>query len=862
VPELSIVDITDDLIWHANGDVTVLYSVKALHEPSLDDETWNEMAFASEHAWDGLPDTSRYQWYVLVDHKHGIQRINDALPPIANNDTTSQLFDEFRRARLRELTRREISNGHEMMIQERRHFLAATFTPKAFRKTLFERVYRTARRWLDAGRQRRLPGSEFEEAYNAVLKEAATFDRRVYRTLTVQQGLEFNRCETHDIVNFVYELLNPTSSEISNLWELPRRPLWEQDRLPAQVVKESPFTADVSRVGALLTDDLLVRRQYLQIGDRYLTVVWLKGMPDQTEPGTVIPLLRLGREKYHLVYSVNLPNRDSIIESLSRQAKVAEGMRHASMVKTDRTDPAADAVASQANEALKEMISSDKRLFGTTLQVVLIERSPDALNEAVEDTLAAMSTARGMRGYRETFLLQPIFLSMLPGARPLSQRQRKALTPSMVDLQPCYDFRSGQADKGIPFTTPSNTIIFYDPFEFRDGQSNANILIFAESGWGKSVAAQMLLSGYETMTRCHGQPHANTFIIDNGASYKRYMDLRDDARYVAFSFAAPPGVDIFAYDEDEELDAHISRLEWLLVDLLRLNQADEEGFELKKTVLEKALYTLYTEGGSQTFSGAQRFLALSDILQRSESGREMAERLAAFVTGKFARLFEPNPSLTLGEDVHAVCYDFMHLGEHKDFALIALRLVIYEIRRFSARRHRRSRARTFLCLDESWKMLDSGTGGAGVTGMAAPFIAESVRMGRKEGLSVLGLSQQLEDFVQSAYGAAIVGNSATKIIGRPGKGGGKAIRDILQLNDRQFGQLQRLVKSDRYREFLLIQGDLTNVIRVPLDAFSRWVFTTDPNDRDRIETLSKNRSDLALLDQVRYLARESEGGKC
>ena len=34
-------------------------------------------------------------------------------------------------------------------------------------------------------------------------------------------------------------------------------------------------------------------------------------------------------------------------------------------------------------------------------------------------------------------------------------------------------------------------------------------------------------------------------------------------------------------------------------------------------------------------------------------------------------------------------------------------------------------------------------------------------------MSVVGLSQVIEDFVRSPYGAAIVGNSSTKLVGQP-----------------------------------------------------------------------------------------------
>ena len=159
----------------------------------------------------------------------------------------------------------------------------------------------------------------------------------------------------------------------------------------------------------------------------------------------------------------------------------------------------------------------------------------------------------------------------------------------------------------------------------------------------------------------------------------------------------------------------------------------------------------------------------------------MAAGLFPFTEGKFARLFTANPELALREDVRAVCYDFMGLTEHPDFAAIALRLVIYQVRRFAARMSKR-RHRTFLMLDESWSLLDSRVGRAGVTNQAAPFLTSSVRMGRKEGCAVIGLSQNLPDFSSSGLGSAIIENSAAKFVGISDAAGIESLRQLLQLN--------------------------------------------------------------------------------
>src|SRR5262249_32831890 len=163
--------------------------------------------------------------------------------------------------------------------------------------------------------------------------------------------------------------------------------------------------------------------------------------------------------------------------------------------------------------------------------------------------------------------------------------------------------------------------------------------------------------------------------------------------------------------------------------------------------------------------------------------------------------------------------------------------------------------RSVFVIAESWALHETGRGG-GVASMAGPFLSSSVRMGRKEGMSVIGLSQVIEDFVRSPYGAAIVGNSSTKLVGQPGGESVEGLRLSLRLTDRQVEQVRRLARTPRYHEFLLIQGDRSNVVRVPADLFSKWVFTTSPKDRERFIQLAEERPGLPLLEQVRLLAAE------
>jgi len=848
-PEINVVDIHDDVVWSRSGHLSVVYRIDAFHEPGLDGSDFDAAALLAENCWAGLPEGTFYQFYVFVDQRRGVRRLEETLPPISGDGAKERLLEEFRKARLHELTRIEESGNAANLVQDRRHYLCATFRPIVTTASPFDsaRLEIVSRLKSWTGRENyRTPTGRWETTYAALADEAGRFARRVEVGLS-QMGLAFERCRTAEIIRLTYELLNPTASGTVDVDSLSERARGERDGLPRSIVEEFPYTGDSSPVWSLLNDDLLVRRDHLRLGDRFVGVISLKELPDRTEPGILVPLLALNRERYLLYYRVDIPRAGAELAALRAKATLAAGLKLENfIVKSDRTDPQANAVEKQSDAAMERIISSTQRIFGTTLQLVLYEGSAGGLEEGLQETLGVLSRAHGLRGYRETYLLKEAYLALLPGAPALVERRRKTLTPVMVDMLPVWGFQSGEGK--VPFLTPHNGLVLYDPFD-TGSQPNANILVTGTSGAGKSFAVSYLLSAYEVACAARGDKAPFTFILDNGASYRRYIELRPDGRYVAYSFEQPPGVQPFLWlEDDEDLDEHVSRLEWLLLDLLHVSEAEPERFERKKAAIEAALYKVYRDDLDRDFKGFAR------ALEAIPEGKGFVTALFPFTEGKFAKLFEARPDANPAEGIHAFCYDFLNLTEHRDFAALALRLCVYEIRRFAARMSRRHH-RTFLVIDESWALLE-GSNGGGVASMAGPFLSASVRMGRKEGMSVIGLSQVIEDFVRSPYGAAIVGNSSTKLVGQPGGESVEGLRSHLRLSDRQVEQVRRLSRTQRYHEFLLIQGDRCNVVRVPADPFSKWIFTTSLKDRERYARLAEERPDLSLLDQVRLLAAE------
>lgn len=853
VEDLPVWDVESSVIWGRDRRLTLLYELDAYHEPAMTDGEVNERAKQAEHAWNSLPEGVEYQFLVLADARAGRASVEAAWPPITVTDERTRILEEYRRARLQELLREDNSGGSLNLILKRRHFFAATLKPAAFWPTWKENPVGKAAELFGL-----LPSANFKarpaDIYKRALGEVSTLARRVQSGL-LQMGLTFHRCNDEEILSFLYQLLNPTASRCNDLRELPTRSFMNQYELlqrdEKQLAEIAPYAVNTSPMNVLVDDDVTTGWDYLRIGKYYAGIVSVKELPKEIQPGALTPLLSLGQHRFVVSYRLSKPHKAKVAGKLRRKGIISHGLRRQNMiVESDAKDVHATEISDQVDLALRRIYAQGQTVFGASLQILVYEETPERLDEACAEVVGALSKANGLRGYRETAGLFDAYRSMIPGGADFPRR-KDLMTPEMVDLMPVWDCRP---TKGmIPFRTSRNTCTWVDVFD-KSINPNANVLIFGASGSGKSFLTNTLLVGQDIACAARGLPAPCTYIIDCGGSYNRYMGVRPDAVSRTFEGDNVPGIDPFQHGEnDGPLDDHISSLCWLLLDLYKIDESDAERFARMQGVLEMALRRMY--GGSHTrdFDGLDAALA-ADAGDDAATLRRSATR---FRQGSLARLFQSDPRTSFGDNIRAVAFDFKGLQGRADSAAVALRLVVFEIRRRTARLHRR-RVRSFVVFDESWMLLQEKSGQSSVVSAAGPFLAEYVRTARKDGGSVIALSQQLSDFMNCPWGPAIVSNSSTKFIGQAG--GETEIMDLkslLGLNDRQVEQVRslRLVP----REFVLIQGGgsgfaRSDVVQATSDPLSLWTFGTSPDEKVRMAAIADEHPELSLFEQIQLLA--------
>ena len=122
----------------------------------------------------------------------------------------------------------------------------------------------------------------------------------------------------------------------------------------------------------------------------------------------------------------------------------------------------------------------------------------------------------GARGIPETLAQKRIYIGMLPGMAEETKREQECLTLHAADLLPVELPWQGLSSPVILLETPTRQMVPFSPFDSSLG--DANMLIMAKSGGGKTFMAQLLLLML-------GRINAQISILERGDSYRPLVEL-------------------------------------------------------------------------------------------------------------------------------------------------------------------------------------------------------------------------------------------------------------------------------------------------------------------------------------------------
>ena len=527
---------------------------------------------------------------------------------------------------------------------------------------------------------------------------------------------------------------------------------------------------------------------YLVIDDTYIRTLFISGYPFVASSGWLDSLINFNHD-VDISYHISEVDALSALPKLNRKITELESTKRA-MIRSGRiigseiTDPLESAI-----ELRDKIQRGQEKLFQMSIYICLRADSLselDKLTQLLENTLSARLFYSKVARYQQVEGLQ----SILPRSQD-QLNQRRNLDSSSAAL--AFPFMSSELvqESGILYgiNKSSSSLVILDRFSLH----NANSIVFAQSGSGKSYATKVeilrqLMQGVKVI------------VIDPEREYKKLTESVNGT-YIKLSSTSSEKINPFdlasSSHNSDDLSEHVQDL----TEIISLMVEGLSGHE--KAAVDKAILAIYRKSNSPLLQDLYKEL-------RKLSQTKLCERLEKYISGSLSHVFNEQTNIDLSNRL--VIFDIKDLPE----SLRQIMMMI--ISNFVSNQVKASLEKRLLIIDEGWMLLQHEE--------SARFVAGLVRRARKYYLGVSIISQQANDFLKNEYGRAIASQSSLRILMRQDTTTIKGVVSEFNLSEYEQSFLLTCERGDA-----LIIADQNHVaVRVVASDREHPLITTNPNE--------------------------------
>lgn len=459
-----------------------------------------------------------------------------------------------------------------------------------------------------------------------------------------------------------------------------------------------------------------------------------------------------------------------------------------------------------------EMEGKGAVLCETNLTLFLFSRSKERLAK-LSSGLQAYFASLSFEMREDRRILEALWNNMLPlnttreGIKNLYRFHTMAVSHA-VQFLPVIGEWTGTGTSGtMMMLTRRGQPALFDLYE---SSTNYNGIVFAESGAGKSVFTQRLVSDYLA-------EGAKVWVIDAGRSYYK-LARATGGEFIEFSPESNICLNPFTFVDgnlEEEMD--------ILKAMLAKMAAPEEVLDdYRMSILEQAITGVYKHYGNSATVTAVAEWCLS---QSDPEAQRLGKQLFPFAGGAYTRWFDGENNLNL--DNAFVVLELQELKGRKALQQVVLLQLISRINHEIFLTHGRKKV---LVIDEGWELLNDPVMGKA---MEAAY-----RKARKHDGAVLVVTQSISDLYNSPNARAIAENSAWQFILQQKA---EAIDSAIEGGKFKIDPYGAYVLKNvhtvrgRYSEVMVKRSESDwGVVRLALNRFTQVMYSTSGAERDDI----------------------------
>lgn len=566
-----------------------------------------------------------------------------------------------------------------------------------------------------------------------------------------------------------------------------------------------------------------VTPDFLKLGDAFVRTLFIVNYPRYVGVGWSAPIINFNATLDMAMFFYPIK-----AEIILKQLKKKVGILEASIVDASEKGAPRDPIQETALrdiESLRDNLTQGiEHFFQFAFYVTVYAKNKEELDRLCTqvESLFGSKLIMSKRGYYQS---EQGFNSTLPlGNDELSIAFNMNTSP----IASSFPFISADltSDHGILYgiNRHNNSLILFDRFSL----ANANACVFATSGAGKSYTVKLEVLRSMMMG-------IDVLIIDPEMEYKHLSDavggayinisLASDSKVNPFDLPRPKGEE--GSSEDLIRSAVITMKGLLKIMIGKpMGESGKIGFTPEEdSLLDRGLLEAYAK---RDITADTRDLAsveppvlqdLQDVLEGMEGADDLVARLRKYTEGTFAGLL--NSPTTVETRNQLVIFSVRDLeDELRPMAIYTIVNYIWNVVRSESKKR-------ILVIDEAWWLMQHED--------SAKFIFALVKRCRKYFLGVTTITQDVNDFLLSPYGQAIVTNSQMQILMKQSPASVDLIQKTFNLTD---GEKYLLLESG-VGEGIFFAGKNHAAIKVVASYTEDQIITTDPQQLLEIEQAKK-----------------------
>lgn len=596
-----------------------------------------------------------------------------------------------------------------------------------------------------------------------------------------------------------------------------KQPVPEKQDLAAskQVLEEEKiYRKGVSSIKDLIAPAALeITPSHLRLGELYVSTIFVVEYPRYINVGWFAPIINMD-----ITADISLffyPVKSSVIlKQLKKKVGILQAGLMSDAEKGAPRDPLRETALRDMEKLRDDLTQGIEHFFQSAMYITIYAKKKEELEKKLERVENILGSTL-VFSKRVFYQAEQGFNSSLPLAADELQVYVNMNTSPAASSFP-FVSSDLSSDNGILYgiNRHNNSLILFDRFTMQ----NANSVVFATSGAGKSYAIKLevlrsLMFGTEII------------IIDPEREYKHLCDAVGGT-YIDISLNSESKINPFdlprSIGDDSKAGDIIRSAVITVKGLVRLMVGDLSNEE--DSIVDRALLETYAKkdiNSSSDLSKVETPLLddFSDILAGMEGGEDILLRLKKYTEGTFAGLLNKPTNVELKNKL--VVFSVRDLeDELKPMAIYTIVNYIWNVVRSEMKKR-------LLVIDEAWWLMQRED--------SAKFIFAMVKRCRKYYLGVTTITQDINDFLTSAYGQAIVNNSSIQLLMKQTPAAVDKVQEVFMLTE---GEKYLLLES-AVGEGIFFAGAKHAAIKVVASYSEDQLITSDPRQLLEIEQAKK-----------------------